>query len=86
MRTEELQKLDAFADRVDAIPLAVHLRSEGEAVGDQVLDYIEHSGSDLLVLGAHSRDKRIAILGTIADQILRTSKAPVLVIPDRAID
>jgi nucleotide-binding universal stress UspA family protein len=84
-RTEELKKLEELAQQVDAIPLAVHVRSEGEHVSDQIQDYIEQSKTDLLVLGAHSRDKSIAILGTVADRLLRTSKVPVLVIPDRAI-
>lgn len=84
-RSSELQRLKGLAQQVDAVPIAVHVRSEGEQVSDQILDYIQQSGVDLLVLGAHNRDSSIAILGTVADRLLRTSKAPVLVIPDRAI-
>jgi nucleotide-binding universal stress UspA family protein len=84
-RALELERLRELAERVDDIPVAVKLRSEGEHVADQILEYVAASPRDLVVLGAHGRDERIAILGTVADRILRASTAPVLVIPDAAI-
>jgi nucleotide-binding universal stress UspA family protein len=85
-RALELDRLREFARRVDEVPVAVKLRADGEHVADQILAYVASSATDLVVLGAHGRDERIAILGTVADRILRASAAPVLVIPDAALE
>jgi nucleotide-binding universal stress UspA family protein len=84
-RSEQLEKLESLAGRVDSVPLAVHLRSEAAHVADQILDYVDESGTDLLVLGAHGRESNIAMLGTVADRVLRASAAPVLMLPDRVV-
>lgn len=47
---------------------------------------VERSGIDLVVAGAHGRESSAdLLLGSVADRLMRTSAAPVLLIPDRAL-
>jgi nucleotide-binding universal stress UspA family protein len=81
-RTAELQRLEAYAGRIDDIPLSVSVLSDGGHIAAQILDYVRKSNTDLLVLGAHGRDLSIAILGTSADRMIRYATVPILVLPD----
>jgi len=51
-----------------------------------LLDRIDATDPDLLVLGAHSRDSIIEkILGTVADRVLRRASVPVLLLPSGGV-
>jgi nucleotide-binding universal stress UspA family protein len=47
---------------------------------DQILAAAERLGADLIVMGSSSRGLRAAILGSVAREVLRSAKRPVLVV------
>lgn len=53
---------------------------EGQAA-DAILEYAKQSGCDLIVMGSHGRSGiPRAVLGSIAEQVLRHSTVPVMII------
>jgi nucleotide-binding universal stress UspA family protein len=84
VRAIEIARLEEFAARVDQVPLTLHVRAEAVQLAQQILDFAAGAGTDLIVLGAHGRSEEVALLGRVADRIIRTAPAPVVVIPDRA--
>jgi nucleotide-binding universal stress UspA family protein len=83
-RAQEIERLAELARNVDIAPVAVKTRSEIGRIADKLLELIDSSKTDLLVIGAHGREQSIALIGTVADRLLRQSAAPVIVLPDRA--
>jgi len=63
-----------------AVPLELEvLVSARPAIG--VLDYVAESGSDLVAMASHARHGVArAVIGSIADKVIRGSRTPVLVI------
>ncbi len=54
---------------------------EGQPV-DAILKYAENNHCDLIVMGTHSKGILThAILGSVAEKVIRKSKIPVMVIP-----
>jgi nucleotide-binding universal stress UspA family protein len=54
---------------------------------ESILDYIESNSVDLVIMGTHGRkglDK--IIFGSVADQIVRSSAVPVLVVNPHKVD
>lgn len=50
---------------------------------DEIVDYIESSGPDLVVISSHGRTGLSRwMLGSVAERVVRASIAPVLVLPD----
>lgn len=84
-RAEELEALKELADRVDIAPVRCSARAELGRVADQLSALVDGDDTDLVVLGAHSRDVEHPRLGSVADRMLRTSAAPVLILGDRAV-
>ena len=85
VRAQELQRLERFSASIDIAPVAIKLRSEAGRVAGSVLDYVESSHTDLVVIGAHGRDTPVALIGSVADRILRHSAAPVAFLPEAAV-
>ncbi len=82
-RFRELQRLFAFADRVDSPSVAVECHVEMGDPAHQLLEHIARGQNDLCVLGAHSRiTERERALGTVTGAVLRQAPVPVLLIPE----
>jgi universal stress protein A len=47
-----------------------------------LLDHVEESGVDLVIMGAHGRRGSARVLGTVADRVLRHASVSVLLVPD----
>jgi len=60
---------------------------DGRPVSRQLLDFARTSGSDLLVMGTHApRGAERLLLGSVADDIIRHTDRPVLVVPTRVAE
>ncbi|PAP75928.1 universal stress protein [Rubrivirga marina] len=71
-------------DAFDVLAPVVHV-AHGEAAPDGILRYAAAVGADLVVLGTHGRQGiGHLLLGSVAEEVLRRSTVPVLVVPDRA--
>jgi nucleotide-binding universal stress UspA family protein len=62
---------------------AVHLEvAEGWSIPQQILVAADRLNADLIVLGTHGRTGiRRALVGSVAEEVLRHARRPVLVIP-----
>ncbi len=85
VRAEEIERLRELARNLDLAPLAVEARAEIGKVAAQLVDYIAHSKTDVVILGAHGRDTSAQLIGTVVDRVVRVSAAPVIVIPEGAL-
>jgi nucleotide-binding universal stress UspA family protein len=72
-------ELDKLAARFAPTPITTQLRT-GDA-RDVIVDTAVEIGADLIVMGTHGRrGVRRALLGSIAEGVLRTAPCPVLTI------
>ena len=85
-RAEELEALEELAGRVDIAPVRISARAKLGRVADELAKLVANSETDLVVIGAHGRDRHHPRLGTVADRMLRVSDAPVLILSDAAVD
>lgn len=85
-RAAELERLEAFAAKVDVAEVPFTVRADLGRAAEHILDYIARSKTDVVIVGAHGRDERSSHLGTVADRILRGSSVPVVLIPERSLD
>jgi len=54
---------------------------------DEITSYARRVGADLIVVGTHGRTGiRRALLGSVAEQVVRRARSPVLVVPGRSPD
>jgi nucleotide-binding universal stress UspA family protein len=54
---------------------------------DEINSYARRIGADLIVVGTHGRTGiRRALLGSVAEQVVRRARCPVLVVPGRSPD
>jgi nucleotide-binding universal stress UspA family protein len=69
-------------------PMTVRLEVvEGWSVPEQILAAGDRLNADLIVMGTHGRTGlRRALLGSVAEEVLRRSHRPVLVVPQAVLD
>lgn len=75
-------------EQVGLSPAAVRLEVvEGWSIPKQILAAAERLHADLIVMGTHGRTGfRRALMGSVAEEVLRHAQRPVLVIPQTALD
>lgn len=65
------------------VPVVTTVESGSPAT--QIVRYAERCGADLIVLGTHGRTGvSRALLGSVAERVVRTASCPVLAVPVRA--
>lgn len=75
---EQLEKLAAEL-RTDALTPGIHV-ADGTAA-DEIIDYAQQGGVDLIVIATHGRSGVSRFLfGSVAERVLRSSSCPVLTI------
>lgn len=80
-RSETLDRLESFVREIDLATVPINPRAELGRVTEQILEAVELTHSDLVIVGARRRDRPDTVLGTIADRVLRLASTPVLIIP-----
>lgn len=65
----------------------VQAEREGDGVAEVVLDYADEHDTDVIVMGTHGRRGfERAMLGSIAEKVVRRASCPVLTVPPTAED
>ncbi|PSQ00979.1 universal stress protein [Halobacteriales archaeon QS_5_70_17] len=96
LRAGRLGEMDELRERAEAA--TGRIAEAGAARGVEVIehtavgvphrivaDYADDHGADLVVMGSHGRSGvRRALLGSITERVLRTTRRPVLVVDARA--
>lgn len=75
------QDLEKLRDRFDGIDVTMDARA-GEEVAEVICDYAVEHDVDIITIASHGRSgiSRL-VMGSIAEQVLRHAKVPVLVVP-----
>lgn len=86
-RADILARMREFAD---IVPREVHvdcLVREAPLVHEAIVDGVEATQADMLVMGTHGRSgvQRL-FLGSVTEKVMRTVKCPTLIVPPRAHD
>ncbi|HTM21216.1 MAG TPA: universal stress protein, partial [Kofleriaceae bacterium] len=85
-RTTAAARLEQFADELDLSGVDVEVRIDVGNPAVQLLAQAERMDADLIVVGAHGRAGLVEqVIGTVADRVLRHAAAPVLLVPERAV-
>ena len=83
-RRDAEKELDRLLGSVVGSGLKVRLRLEAGPVATRILEVASQEATDLLVLGTHSRTGlQRAMLGSIADRMVRQATCPVLTVRPR---
>lgn len=69
-------------------PLTVRMEVvEGWSIPEQILTAADRLSADLIIMGTHGRSGlRRALMGSVAEEVLRRSHRPVLVVPQAVLD
>lgn len=60
---------------------------DARSAEDAILEVAESRGVDLIVMGTHGRTGLVrAVIGSVADRVLRHSRVPVVLVPLKAED
>lgn len=80
-----VEKAEALARRNGLVPESVILESFGGRAADYIVRQANKWRADLIVLGTHGRRgvKRL-VMGSDAEQVVRTSRVPVLLVRGKA--
>jgi nucleotide-binding universal stress UspA family protein len=80
-----IEKAEALARRNGLAPESVMLESFGGRAADFIVQQARKWGADLIVLGTHGRRgvKRL-VMGSDAEQVVRTTRVPVLLVRSKA--
>jgi len=80
-----IEKAEALARRHGLAPESVMLESFGGRAADFIVQQANKWGADLIVLGTHGRRgvKRL-VMGSDAEQVVRTTRVPVLLVRSKA--
>lgn len=63
----------------------VQVEREGDGVAEVILEYAAEASADLIVMGTHGRKGiRRAMLGSVAEKVVRRAHCPVLTVPPGA--
>jgi nucleotide-binding universal stress UspA family protein len=77
-------RLQALAAELGADVPVVPAVESGMPVADRIVDYAERHGVDLIVVGTHGRTGfSRALIGSVAERVVRTASCPVLTVPTR---
>ncbi len=72
-------QLNLAADRIQSQGVSVHTVIRGGLPADSILDFIDRSGCDLVVMGTHGRRGLAHFMkGSVAEAVLRRASCPVL--------
>ena len=78
------RELDAERDRVKSAGVSVETTTLSGRAAPEIVAHAKKTGADLIVMGTHGRSGfQHAILGSVAERVLRHSPCPVLVVPVR---
>lgn len=85
MREEAQRDLEAQAARVSreagGVQVGTAVVEAGASAADAIVRAVEEARGDLVVMGTHGRTGlRRAILGSVAERVVRTAEVPVVVV------
>ncbi|WP_254767339.1 universal stress protein [Salinilacihabitans rarus] len=81
LESRALEATDVVADRAGKYGIEVIESVVAGRPHIEIADYAEANGIDLIVIGSHGRSGvRRALLGSVTERVLRTSRVPVLVV------
>ncbi|HEY8368053.1 MAG TPA: universal stress protein [Thermodesulfobacteriota bacterium] len=85
MRGQARRDLEAFAERfareAGGVPVTTALVEAGVSAADAIVRAATEAKADLIVMGTHGRTGlRRALLGSVAERVVRTADIPVLVV------
>lgn len=84
LNAEARSALDALRLHFDVRQVPVQLRLAHGPVVEQILSAQKELGAELILMGTHGRTGlRRLVLGSVAEQVLRHSPVPVLVVPSQ---
>ena len=76
--------LDAERERVKDAGVTVETTTLSGRAAPEIVEHAKKTGADLIVMGTHGRSGfQHALLGSVAERVLRHSPCPVLVVPVR---
>ena len=84
---KELQKQlnEHIREYFSGLDLNVQVRQGAIPVEHSIISYVNDQKFDLIIMASHGRSGiRRALLGSVAEYVLRHSKCPVLIVPTRA--
>jgi nucleotide-binding universal stress UspA family protein len=82
---EDAAELDAVSSRLAGEGLQVQEEVDNDDPAAAIVSAVDRSHADLIVMRTHAREGVDRILhGSVADQVVRTSAVPVLVVPPDA--
>jgi len=77
-RAELQKRLSAYGEGVELSPVVI----SGGDTADEIVEYAETHGVNLIALATHGRTGfRHMVLGSVAEDVVRKSKVPVMVLP-----
>lgn len=83
-RLKAEERMQQLAKKVTSNGITCHMRIERGRAGGVVASFMEREGADLIVLGTHGREGiRKVALGSVAEEVLRQAKCPVLTVGPR---
>ena len=81
MRREAEEGFDRLLGSVSASGLKIRIRLEEGAPAQRILEVVTEEAADLLIVGTHGRTGlQAAILGSVADRLVRQATCPVLTV------
>lgn len=86
-RNAQADGLTRIAAQIDVPGVSIDSYLAEGSPAREILRRAEELGPDLLVLGAHSRERLTEkVRGTVADRVLRHASCPVLMVPAAALE
>lgn len=76
-----VQDLEKLRDRFQGVDVTMHACA-GEEIHEVITDFAVQNGVDIIAIASHGRSGlgRL-VLGSVAEEVLRHSRVPVLVVP-----
>jgi nucleotide-binding universal stress UspA family protein len=78
--SEELAKLERPASWPKDVELVIEI-ADGENAAQTICAVAERNGANLILVGRHGRGLASYVMGSVANSVLRTSRKPVIVVP-----
>jgi len=80
LRKEGESAVDAAANRLEPEEVAVETAIAKGKPADEILDYIDSNGVDLVTMGTRAGSKTDNLLGSTAQKLVTNASAPVLTV------